>query len=76
MPCDDVRRVIYFLLDGSLGASKKSDLEQHLHDCPDCGVRVVIQRRLRQFVRSRLTPVAAPDHLRVRLTQSLRLVAE
>lgn len=72
MLCDDVKRVIYFFLDGSLGDSKRQTLEIHLNDCPDCETRVTIQRRLRGFFRKRLAPVSAPETLRIRVVQSLR----
>lgn len=72
MLCDDVKRVLYFFLDGSLGDQKRQTVEIHLHDCPDCEVRIVIQRRLRGFIRSRLAAVQAPEALRVRVVQSLR----
>jgi mycothiol system anti-sigma-R factor len=75
MLCDDVKRVVYFFLDGSLGSQKRTDLETHLGHCPDCEVRIVVQRRLREFVRARLTPLQAPDHLRVRLTETIRQYA-
>jgi mycothiol system anti-sigma-R factor len=74
MLCDDVKRVVYFFLDESLSDGRKHDFEIHLKDCPDCEIRIVIQRKLRSFVRRRLSRVAAPDHLRVRVTQSLRTV--
>jgi len=72
MLCDDVKRVIYFFLDGSLGEQKRQNFEIHLSDCPDCETRVFIQRRLRVFLRKRLTPVSAPETLRIRVVQSLR----
>lgn len=72
MLCDEVRRVAYFFLDGSLGERKLTDVRTHLHDCPDCETRVRIHTSLRRFVRSRLVQVGAPEHLRLRLTQSIR----
>jgi mycothiol system anti-sigma-R factor len=72
MLCDDVKRVIYFFLDGSLGGQKQHAIEIHLSDCPDCEIRIIIQRKLRTFVRKRLSPVAAPETLRVKLSRSLR----
>ena len=74
MLCDDVKRVVYFFLDGSLGHQKQHAFEIHLSNCPDCEIRIVIQRKLRSFIRKRLMPVTAPDTLRVRLTRSLRAV--
>ena len=74
MLCKDVKRVLYFFLDGSVSDSKKQALEIHLSNCPDCEVRIVVHRKLRSFIRKRLTPVSAPETLRIRLTQSLRAV--
>ena len=75
MLCDDVKRVVYFFLDESLGSQKKHDIEIHLSNCPDCEIRVVVQRRLRLFVRERLSPMNAPDHLRTRLSETIRQFA-
>lgn len=74
MLCNDVKRVIYFFLDGSLGDQKQQALEIHLSNCPDCEVRVTVQRKLRSFVRKRLSRVSAPETLRIRVVQSLRAV--
>ena len=75
MLCDDVKRVVYFFLDGSLGSQKRRDLETHLSDCPDCTLRILIQRKLREFVRGRLTKMQAPDRLRARLSETIRQYA-
>ncbi len=74
MGCADVKRVIYFFLDGSLGDAKLREISRHLDDCPDCGTRARIQRRLRQFIRHRLAPVSAPERFKVRLARSLRAI--
>lgn len=72
MGCDDVRRVIYFFLDGSLGEQKKSAVEKHFTDCPDCGRRARISKKIRDFVSRRLTRMSAPDRFKTRLSRSLR----
>ena len=72
MLCDDVKRVVYFFLDGSLAGDRKHDVELHLKKCSDCEIRVVVQRRLRTFVRARLAPLTAPDSLRARLAAAIR----
>ena len=74
MGCDDVKRVIYFYLDGSLGESKLRDLLKHLGLCHDCESRIRIQKRLREFVHRRLAPESASERFKVRLTRSLRAV--
>jgi mycothiol system anti-sigma-R factor len=73
MLCDEYRRVVYFFLDGSLGERKLMELRTHLELCHDCEERTTIHRKLRAFVRKRLAPAGAPEHLKVRLVQSLRV---
>ncbi len=72
MGCDDVKRVIYFFLDGSLGEKKVQDVLKHFDLCPDCDRRRRIQERLREFVRRRIDRVPASERFKVRLTRSLR----
>lgn len=72
MVCDDVKRVIYFFLDGTLAETRKRDFDSHINLCPDCERRMRVQRRLREFVHQRLARLSAPDHLRTRLTRSIR----
>jgi mycothiol system anti-sigma-R factor len=75
MICDEVKRVVYFFLDGSLGEGKLLEYTTHLEICHDCDERTTVSRKLRNFVRKRLTPMNAPDHLKVRLTESIRMVS-
>jgi len=74
MLCDDVKRVVYFFIDGSLGEQKRHDVDEHLKLCPRCEVLVRIQRRIRRFVQSRIARMTdtAPDRLRRRLVRSIR----
>lgn len=72
MVCDDVRRVAYFFLDGTLGESKRVDFESHLEDCGDCEARVIFHRSVRKFLKRRLRPIAAPPALRARVGTSLQ----
>ena len=72
MICKDVKRVVYFFLDGQLGESKQKDFSSHLDLCTDCERRAAIHRRLRQFVQKRLHIDPAPDHLKRRLSRAVR----
>ncbi len=74
MLCRDVKRVVYFFLDGSLGDLKKKEFDNHLRLCPDCEARTKFQTRLRNFLDRRLDRICtpAPDHLKTRLTRSIR----
>lgn len=74
MLCKDVKRVLYFFLDGSVSASTTQALEIHQSNCPDCEVHIVVHRKFRSFIRKRLSPIHAPETLRVKLTQTLRAV--
>ncbi len=76
MLCDDVKRVVYFFLDGTLDEQRQNDFSRHLNLCPECEARTIFHRRIRVFLRRRLTPVSAPDRLKQRLTRSLRAFAE
>lgn len=69
--CDDVRRVAYFYLDGTLGPNKEQFVKSHLVECPDCDQRVGLHKRIRNFLRARLT-AHAPDSLRQRILNLCR----
>lgn len=74
MLCRDVKRVVYFFLDGTLGEKKRAEFDQHLHLCPDCERRTRVHTRLRDLIRNRVTKLStgAPDRLKRRLTRSIR----
>ena len=74
MVCDEVKRVVYFFLDGSLGQQKLMEFETHIEVCRDCEGRTTVSRKLRNFIRQRLSPVSAPEHLKIRVTRTLREV--
>jgi anti-sigma factor RsiW len=75
MLCDDVKRVVYFFLDGTLGELRNHDYHEHLTLCPDCDRRTIIHRRLRAFVDRRLERLCAPERFKTRLSRSRRGVA-
>ncbi|HKO01604.1 MAG TPA: zf-HC2 domain-containing protein [Thermoanaerobaculia bacterium] len=72
MLCNDVKRVVYFFLDGQLGEKKQQDVNGHLSLCPECEQRANVARKLRTFVQKRIARVGAPDHLKTRLQRSIR----
>ncbi|HEX9161649.1 MAG TPA: zf-HC2 domain-containing protein [Thermoanaerobaculia bacterium] len=74
MICREVKRVVYFFLDGSLGDKQRQDVSQHLKLCPECEARLTFHRRLRTFLQSRFARLSAtaPDRLKTRLTRSIR----
>ena len=72
MLCDDVKRSVYFFLDGALAEPRQNDFTEHLNLCPDCEARTKIHRRLRIFIIKRLAPEKAPSRLKQRLTRAFR----
>ena len=76
MICDDVKRVAYFYIDGKLGRNKNSAFSSHLSECPDCEARVTVHRRLRSFIRSRLSACCAPEKLRLKIRDIFRSAPE
>lgn len=72
MICDEIRRLAYFYLDGAVSSTKAANFESHLDHCPDCGTRLAVHRRVREFVKVRLRPVPAPEHLRARIQKTCR----
>ncbi len=72
MVCDEVRRVAYFYLDGTLSEQKRRLLMEHLGLCEDCDRRLAVHRRFRTFLQARLHPMAAPTGLKERISVSFR----
>jgi len=76
MLCKEVKRVVYFFLDGTLDAGRKRDFSKHLKQCPECDSRITISKRIRIFIKKRLSRVSAPARLKQRLSRSLRAFAD
>jgi anti-sigma factor (TIGR02949 family) len=72
MICKEVKRVVYFFLDGTLGKQREKDFSSHINLCPECGARMTFHRRIRNFLKKRLAPLSAPEHLKLRLSRTLR----
>jgi len=72
MLCDDVRRTVYFFLDGSLAEPRQKDFTAHIQLCPDCETRTKVHARLRVFIITRLRRDSAPERLKQRLARTFR----
>lgn len=75
MLCDDVKRTVYFFLDGSLAKPRQQDYSSHIELCPDCAARTKIHQRLRIFILKRLRPDSAPQRLKQRLARTFRAMS-
>lgn len=71
MVCDDVKRGAYSFLDGVLEATRITEFQSHLNDCPGCDDRMRVQQKLRNFVKKRLSPAVAPRELTGRISTAL-----
>lgn len=67
MYCGDIKHLVYFFLDGTVGQVKADEFRSHLDACEGCRSYVSVEERLRRFLRSRLRPCCAPDGLRERI---------
>ncbi|HJT17549.1 MAG TPA: zf-HC2 domain-containing protein [Thermoanaerobaculia bacterium] len=76
MLCKEVKRVVYFFLDGTLDEKRKRDFTKHLKHCPECESRITISKRIRIFIKKRLARMSAPARLKQRLSRSLRAFAD
>lgn len=72
MLCNEIRRLAYFYLDGTVSVAKSASFRHHIELCPECGARLAIHRRVREVIQVSLKPVAAPDRLRLRVQQACR----
>ena len=57
MLCSEVKRVVYFFLDETLGEAKRRDFSSHTSLCPDCDARVRVHERLRSIIKAKLEKV-------------------
>lgn len=67
MVCSELKHLVYFYLDGTVGSSKADEFRAHVDACEDCARYVSVEERLRRFLRSRLGRRCAPDRLRDRI---------
>ncbi len=72
MVCNEIRRLAYFYLDGTVGSLKAEQIETHVEQCLECGARFAIHRRVREIVRTGLKPLRAPQTLRDRVREACR----
>lgn len=67
MVCGELKHLVYFYLDGTVGSVKADEFRLHIDGCDDCARYVGVEERLRRFLRSRLGRRCAPDGLRERI---------
>jgi mycothiol system anti-sigma-R factor len=72
MDCNRARELLFLIVDDEVGVAESEALKAHVSGCQPCSRRVVFTRRLVTVVRERCVRREAPDHLRLRILDSLR----
>ncbi|HEU6452096.1 MAG TPA: anti-sigma factor [Gemmatimonadaceae bacterium] len=75
MTCDECRERLAPYLDDELDALDRQAVSAHLAGCPMCSARHERQRALGETLREKLPTFAAPDLLRARIGNALRVEA-
>lgn len=76
MDCQEALNFIDVYVDDEFDASDRAEMELHLVACEACRSAVVTEREFRLTIRSRLTPTAAPSHLRDNVLRQLAVEAQ
>ncbi len=75
LTCDECRELLAPYIDDELDALDRQAVSAHLAGCPMCSARHEGQRALGETLRRKLPTHAAPDLLRARIGNALRLEA-
>ena len=74
--CGEALSELYGFLDGELTADKRTVIRSHLDRCACCLEAFDFEAELRVVVSSCCRRDEVPEHLRIRVVQALRAVAE
>lgn len=75
LTCDECRERLAPYIDDELDALDRQAVSAHLAGCPTCSARYERQRALGETLRQKLPTYAAPDLLRARIGNALRVEA-
>ena len=71
MTCEEVKRTLDLYLDGELGATERSAIEEHLSECEDCRAFASRQYRLKQDVKNAFVEIQAPFRLKLAVQEGI-----
>ena len=74
--CGEALRELYVFLDGELTPDKRTAIRAHLDRCACCLEAFNFEAELRVVVSTCCRRDEVPEHLRVRVVQAIRAVAE
>ena len=67
LSCEQCRKYLAFFLDQALGVKESLDVQEHLHECPECTDLVAGERALRAVVRQQAATAPLPEAEKQRL---------
>jgi anti-sigma factor RsiW len=78
--CSSIDPLVTLYVDGELPAADHQAVDEHLHGCPPCRARIIVERAVRDLMRLRqsaLRTECAPDALRAKCgAQKARQISE
>jgi len=69
--CKQVQEQIAGYVDRELEPGQANTVSRHLQDCPGCAEEADAQQKIKNLVRTKSAPVAAPAHLRAEIRRRL-----
>jgi len=72
MRCDEIRPRFEAYIDGEIAEPERTQLRDHLSDCPECGLEAMALQRLRDDIRQAAPTYHAPEALRSQIRLALR----
>lgn len=67
LSCEQCRKYLAFFLDQALGVKESLDVQEHLHECPECTDLAAGERALRAVVRQQSATASLPEAEKQRL---------
>lgn len=72
MNCEEIRKLLPAYVDNELEVSETLEVQEHLHDCTDCGYEYTTEGNLREVLASPVLHATPPPQLARRIRARLR----
>jgi len=70
-PCKQIQEQLAGYVDRELEPAQVNTVSRHLQDCPGCAEEAGAQQKIKNLVRAKSAPIAAPAHLRAQILRRL-----
>jgi len=70
-PCKQIQEQLAGYVDRELEPAQTNTVSRHLQDCSGCAEEAEAQQKIKNLVRTKSAPVAAPAHLRAQILRRL-----